>query len=466
METTTTNITTTEQSSAVKIEEFKALISNAPAALAENQNSCAKAIEAGNKLIELAKQGMNDILDVQLSAYINKIKTTKKAMNEKRSPFTQMMTVIAKEFTTLESSLDGPVDTLQGYRNQHATDTMKKRQEAERLAQLKLAKEQEAIEIEKLYRIAYSTASADYILKFKTEKTEWFNALTLANIDQASAIISQFDNNLSDSDFVFQVAISLIPQYHSIEEKVMITGNIARSLCYGALADFKTSIADFKRELEDILPSKRNQLEETERLRLEDLEKQRVEAERQRLADEAAAEAARKAAAEADVAKKLKLQEDARQAALKAEVERQQNEAAEIERKRIAAEQAETERQRQEAERKRQEAEAAIAAQQAEAAATVNATGQSVSAMVDTQANLFTEAPKVKEGYNIKVLNPAGNLQLVSFWFENEGKKLPQDKIESMTFGRVKTFCEKYAVKNDVTIESKLLMYEPVYKAK
>ena len=86
--------------------------------------------------------------------------------------------------------------------------------------------------------------------------------------------------------------------------------------------------------------------------------------------------------------------------------------------------------------------------------------------MVDTQADLFTEAPKVKEGYDIKVLNPAGYLQLISFWFENEGKNLTNDKIESMSITRIKAFCEKYAVKNDVTIESKLLVYEPVYKAK
>lgn len=461
----TTQTLPAETTSVVKIEEFKSLISQAPTALAENKTSYDKAIAKGNELIELAKQGMNDVIDAEIASYITKVKNTKKAMNEKRSPFTQMMTLLSKEFTSLESGIDTPIDTLQAFRNEHATKKIKERQESERQAQLKLAKEQEAIEIERLYRIGYATASAEYILNFKTSKNEWFNALTLLTVDNASTEIAQFDNKLSDAQFIFPVQIQLNIQYHSIEEKVMITGGIAQQLCYTAMSDFKTSIEDFKRELLDMLPSKKNQLEELERQRLEAIELQRQEAERQRIANEAAAEARRKAA-EADAENKVRLEEEARQAAIKAELERQENEAKERERQRLANEAAENERLRKAEEEARLQEEARQSQLRAEATATVNATGQSVSAMVDTQADLFTEAPKVKEGYNIKVLNPAGYLQLISFWFENEGKNLTNDKIESMSITRIKAFCEKYAVKNDVTIESKLLVYEPVYKAK
>lgn len=461
----TTQTLPAETTSVVKIEEFKSLISQAPSALADNKTSYDKAIAKGNELIELAKQGMNDVIDAEIASYITKVKNTKKAMNEKRSPFTQMMTLLSKEFTSLESGIDAPIDTLQSFRNEHATKKIKERQEAERQAQLKLAKEQEAIEIERLYRIGYATASAEYILNFKTSKNEWFNALTLITVDNASTEIAQFDNKLSDAQFVFPVQIQLNIQYHSIEEKVMITGSLAQQLCYTAMSDFKSSIEDFKRELLDMLPSKKNQLEEIERQRLEAIERQRQEAERQRIANEAAAEAQRKAA-EADAENKVRLEEEARQAAIKAELERQENEAKEKERQRLANEAAENERLRKAEEEARLQEEARQSQLRAEATATVNATGQSVSAMADTQADLFTEAPKVKEGYNIKVLNPAGYLQLISFWFENEGKNLTNDKIESMSITRIKAFCEKYAVKNDVTIESKLLVYEPVYKAK
>ena len=517
METTTQTLPA-ETTSVVKIEEFKSLISQAPTALAENKTSYDKAIAKGNELIELAKQGMNDVIDAEIASYINKVKNTKKAMNEKRSPFTQMMTLLAKEFTSLESGIDTPIDTLQTFRNEHATKKIKERQESERQAQLKLAKEQEAIEIERLYRIGYATASAEYILNFKTSKNEWFNALTLLTVDNASTEIAQFDNKLSDAQFVFPVQIQLNIQYHSIEEKVMITGSLAQQLCYTAMSDFKSSIAEFKRELLDMLPSKKNQLEEVERQRLKEIEDKEAEAERQRLAALEVERAKQKAELEqkegteklkfafeqlvyartgyiiptpdengitlfskptkpiaeleneflslkeeykeipalVGFAKSIEDNEQQRIDAINAEIERNRkaNEAIEIENQRKADEAANLLKESEQAQLN------------ATATATVNATGQSVSAMVDTQADLFTEAPKVKEGYNIKVLNPAGYLQLISFWFENEGKNLTNDKIESMSVTRIKAFCEKYAVKNDVTIESKLLVYEPVYKAK
>jgi len=72
----------------------------------------------------------------------------------------------------------------------------------------------------------------------------------------------------------------------------------------------------------------------------------------------------------------------------------------------------------------------------------------------------------VKEGYSIQLKSSAGYLLLVQFWFEKEGKTLAIDKFEKMTFDRVKRFCEAYAIKNDEFLESPLLSYEPVYKAK
>lgn len=450
----------------IKIDEFKNLISNAPNVLVENQTSQKKAVEAGSNLIELAKQGMSDVVDAQLATYIEKVKKTKSTMNERRSPFTQMMTVISKEFTSLEASLDKPIEQAQTIRNEYATKLMKERQELERQAQLKLEKAKEAIEIERLFCVGHAAASSEYVLNSKKQKLDWFNALTLENIDSAQAIINDFDNNLRDSQFVFQVVIPLEILHHDIAEKVEITSKSAQSLCYSAMNEFKRAMADFKQELSDMLPSKKNQLEEAERLRLEGIELQRIEVERQRKAAESAAEAKRLADLEQDEAKKKQMEEDARTAALKAEEARQAAEHAEAERKRKLDEDTENERRRQEDVRIKAEREAEQSKQRAEADAAVAATGQAVNAMVDTQSNLFQEAPKVKESYNITLLNPAGYLQLVSFWFENEGKNLPNDKIENMTFGRIKSFCEKYAIKNDVTIESPLISYEPVYKAK
>jgi len=253
----TTQTLPAETTSVVKIEEFKTLMTQAPIVLAENKTSYSKALEKGNELIALAKQGMNDIIDAQLASYIDKVKKTKKAMNDKRSSFTQMMTLVAKEFTSLENDLNTPIDTLQSLRNDYATKIMKERQEAEKQAQLKLAKEQEAIEIERLYRIGYAQASSEYIMNFKNTKNAWFNGLILSNIETASSEIEKFDNNLSDAQFVFYVQIELAIRHHTAEEKVLITGKIAQQLCYTAMDDFKKSITEFKRELLDMIPSKK-----------------------------------------------------------------------------------------------------------------------------------------------------------------------------------------------------------------
>ena len=450
----------------IKVDEFKELITNAPNVLAENQNSVEKAVEVHTRLIALAEQGMNEVIDAQLASYITKAKSTKSAMNAKRTPFTQIMTMVAKQFTGLESDIDKTVESAQKFRDDFATVIMLKRQEEERQAKLKLEKEQEAIEIEKLFKIEYAKASANYILDFKTKKLEWFNSLTLETIETAEKEIIDFDNNLRDSQFVFEISIPLDVKHHSIEEKVNITEELAMSLCYGAMNDFKRAIFDFKQSVLDMIQTKKNQLEETERLRLEDIERKRLEDEKRLELEAAAAKAKELAELEANEEKRLKLVEEARLAELKLVEEKLANKTADAERQRLAklAEEEESARQLEALDNLKMESDELI--KQSEVEATVDATGKSIDVMVDTQANLFTEAPKVKESYNIKVLNPAGYLQLISFWFENEGKNLTSDKIESMNIARIKSYCEKFAVKNDVTIESKLLVYEPVYKAK
>jgi hypothetical protein len=216
----------------------------------------------------------------------------------------------------------------------------------------------------------------------------------------------------------------------------------------------------------DMVPSKKQQLDEIEAARLEDIRLKKEEAERLRRANIQARWNQRKADRELDLAKKAKLEEEARQAAIKAESDRIANEAAEEKRKQDAAIEAQKELDRQEEEKKKLEESAEQARLNAEAEAQIKASGQRAGALVDTQADLFSQAPKVKEGYSIQVLNQAAYLLLAQFWFEKEGKTLASDKFEAMTFSRIKVFCEKWAAKNEEFIESKLIKYEPIYKAK
>lgn len=102
----------------------------------------------------------------------------------------------------------------------------------------------------------------------------------------------------------------------------------------------------------------------------------------------------------------------------------------------------------------------------AEETANLKATADTTNAMVSNQAELFTEAPKVKEGYEILLKNTAAYLVLAQFWFDREGKTWTADKLEKMTLGRIKKFCEEFASKNDEKIESPFIEYKEIFKAK
>lgn len=65
----------------------------------------------------------------------------------------------------------------------------------------------------------------------------------------------------------------------------------------------------------------------------------------------------------------------------------------------------------------------------------------------------------VKKQLKIDVINPAGWGQIFMFWFENEGKSLPNDKIEKKTLLQMKAFAEKHANKTGELINSPTLNY-------
>jgi hypothetical protein len=442
---------TVMETALVKIDDFKALISNAPAVLEENKASCANALKRGEELIALAGGKMDDVMDGQLSAYIQKVKTTVKTMKEKREPFTQIMTAVAKEFTKLESSLKEPADRCQKLRDAYATEKMEERLERERLAALRLAGEQELIEAEKDYRIKHAGAAAGYTLSIKQKELEWFNSLTLSDVETAEQVIQLTGNGITETCFHF----ALQPYHYRYATQAQLEERLSaaerQKLASEAFAKFGEDIRLFKQELLDMLPSKIRQLEEEEAAR--------IAAEAAEAKRKAETEAARIAAEKAGAEEKERLEAEAARIAAEAEAARIIAEAE-------AAKRREEEEARRAEEAARIAAEAAEARRKAESEASLKAAEARASSFVDTQATLFDEAPKVKEGYQIVPKDNSAYLLLVQLWFEKEGRTLPADKLESMSFGRIKAFCEKYAAKNEEFIESKLLEYKPVYKAK
>lgn len=404
MEANNTSLQVQQNTESGEFNNLPVILNSAPEILMQNQTSKSKATEAYLTIENLITyNGMSDFYDNELAKFVEKGKKTIISMNDRRKPVTQMIDLIKKEFTSLESDLKSTVDKAQSQRNAYATEKMKIKQEEDRQAALRLAKEKEIIEYRKSCEIAVSSYFTECASKIKSQFLNDFNSLTLDNIDKAG-----FESTSSNFDTYFYKGVEILlpigeedAYYHLTNEERHSIKNEFIDADYSAQkAQFKAEIQSQLRELVDKIPSKKAELQTL---------------------------------ALADAAETERL--------LKEKEAREKDEA-----DRIA----------KEAENKRKEA---------ETAASVKAAGEQAAVLVDAQAGLF-EAPKVVESYEIKLTNIAGYLMLIQFWFEKEGKSLPQDKFEKFTFARAKAFCENYAKKNDEFIKNPTIIYEPKYKAK
>lgn len=387
----------------LQVEQLQQIVSTAPQILQQNIESKTKAIEAGNTLIaQIHQTGMDDVIDDRTAKLITKIKGTVDIMNERRKPFTQIVDAVKKQFTTAESELKPVIEELQELRNVYATEKMKRKQEEERQAMLKLQKDKEVIEIRQNAEVTLSNFFNECILKTKQNIAKYFNELTLETIGKAD---NKFATSNTDFYKKYQIPVELkltLPIHYNTQDEVnaVILEVLVSSNHEQKTTEYSKAIQATIQEYRDKLPSKQAELEAIAKAGAE--EKERMEAEAK---------------------------------------------------KRAEAEQAQLILEQQERERKAQED------------AAINATAATAEEMVDANVNV-SETPKVKEGYEIKLKNNAGYLLLIQFWFEKEGKALTADKLEKYTFDRVKRFCEGYAIKNEEFIQSPLISYEPIYKAK
>jgi hypothetical protein len=84
----------------------------------------------------------------------------------------------------------------------------------------------------------------------------------------------------------------------------------------------------------------------------------------------------------------------------------------------------------------------------------------------ETEASQEIAPVKAKEEYSIQVLESAGWLAIVNFYFQREGINETPEKLESKTLRSMKLFCEKVANKTDEKIVSSFLKYNTNVKAK
>lgn len=366
------NTTTTALAIASSTENVAEIIRNTPQAYRKNQlshDNCIKACEG--LLKEISDHGMTDELDMRAAKYIDKSRRTVKAMKESRSSVTKLFDQVRKEFTAQENEIDPAVSgtapfRLQQLRNQYAA---KKHEEEERRAREEQARKQAELARNK-YR---EDCTEDYKIQFNNLIVSRINELTELNgkitLDDYQAIYDTIDG-FPDTLAPEWTLVSFVRQPLNLtpEEARTIRDEIFASLRPQFLEQYKVEIGDYRKEILDMLPSKKIELE--------------------RAAKADAAEAAR---IKADIAK------------------REAAEAARKEAERIVREQ-----------------------EEARKAQVEKAGSQAANLFDLARVSAPAYQPKAKVTKKIYITNPDGYLQVLMMWWAKEGSTLPAADLDKI----------------------------------
>lgn len=425
-----------------EVEDFKVVIQAAPEALEKNLLLAQRAVEKGNELRARIDEGqMDDSLDQELNDHIVKLRKGKEMANGRRTPFTKMMDSVKSKFTGVEKVFDQEEEAFQKVRDAYAKLKREEEAERKRIADLKIAKEKETIEMRS---------------KLEMDQEEWFNKLLSSEIERLHSNFNRI--TLENFDKAKEVFKNLKPEFSlqtystwnsfigsnilSADEVNAIVAQVKSAERYDAfLTRYVAEVTDAITMINDRMSGKYAELIKIK----EDAERA---AEAKRLADELAA----KAKSEAEKAAAEKAKADAEAARVRAEEERVLREA----------------REKQEAEDRAKAAAAAEA--KAKAEAEVKKDAELTNTLFDHEMQSAVTAPTLAEGresYEITVNAPPGFMLIFQQWFANEGKNLTVDQILKKKVDSMVTFCEKLAHKNPKEkIDSAFITYTEKFKTK
>ena len=396
----------------IKIEEFTSIIQTAPDSLAKNQTSVIRCNDAGQTLLDTI-EGIGEInsdeLDKKAAEFIDKVKITVKNMNIRRSPLTQLLTKISKEFTTLENEIN-PTNTnsfaakLQKYRDKYAAKKLaeqKAREEAERKRQ---AAENEKSEYRADLTLSMQKYFSSYFEDKAVELSNLFAGLTIDNYDVDSQKVVDFPTEYNSAEHFKSFKDTFHFVYLDAEGAQIIKREVVPSLMRDFEKRFRDDIQSMKDDFTLRLPSRKKELERIAELKKEDA----------------------KAAALAEAQARIREAE---------------------------------EKQKREEERKKREAEEKLKLEAQASQADI------FSSFNQTAAAAPTSIPDAKVTKKIKVHNAKGFLEVYQMWFIGEGASLPIEELEKI-HKKMLTFCEKKANKDGEFIKSAFVEYQDEVKAK
>ncbi len=390
----------------IRPENMREIMQAAPQCYELNRTSRDNCVNFGQNILHaIHQQGMDDELDKQAAAFIEKARRTVKVMNERRSPVTKLFDQVRAAYTAVENEID-PAKTgtigyqLQQLRNQYAA---KKRAEEEKRLREEMARRQ-AEEAAHKFRMDveddFKQKFQDLVNSTLNKITEVDNNLTLENYDNSLALLRSIKATTEDCVPAWIETLHtsrLIPMGIKVAD---VEKEIKQKLCKQFCDQYLSEVGDTVDYTIDRLPSKKANLE-------------------------------RMAKADAEEAARIKAEMEARQ---KAEAERM-----------------EQERAAREAEEKRK--------------AEMERGAAEMKSLFDGQAAFAGYQPKTKVTKKINLLNPEGIMPILSLWWSKEGCTLTVEELAKI-FKKQISFCEKLANKEDIFVRNESVEYVDEVKAK
>lgn len=396
-----------ENTGLIKVEEITGVMTSAGEVLVKNQSLVEKCVAKGESFLDTCEAGMNDELDKELNDWQVKAKQAMQIMNDRRAPVTQIMDRLKKVFTEMEGRIDPKkpesiYSKVQAYRNKWATQKAEEQRRKEQEILRKQNVDRERIELKARIEQQVREYYQNSLFSRKKHYSDLFNTMFLDNVVDIGNKINDMPLTWPrDKWETIEVRVSAV--YLDKTELASLVFDTKMSLYDELNANFRENMEDHQQNLLAQIPARKKELEEIKK---------------------------------ADKTKREQLEAEAKK------------------------------RQEEEAERLKKEQEESLRKQQEELEMKKNI--EHAGTLFDTQMELSavqSDAASTRSGYVINVLNPAGWGAIFMFWFEKEGKNLSNEQIGKKSMDQMKSFCEKYAHKNNDKISSPHLEYREEIKA-
>ena len=250
---------------AIRQEDITQITAQAPESFNLNRLSHDKCLAYGEDLLRYIEQnGMNEENDNRLNDYIKKCRATVKAMNDRRTPVTQLFDRFRNLYTTMENGISPSTPGTPANRAQKMRDDFarKKHEEAER-ARKEAERQQRIAQARNSYK---EDCERELFNFFNTRTNQAINRISelnrsieLSTFDATAAEIQAFDCSFPVEDIARYTFGVMIPSCMELKECQEIQKSVLEKA--KAMADqYRFDVSEYRDTVTASLPSKFNEL--------------------------------------------------------------------------------------------------------------------------------------------------------------------------------------------------------------